>query len=101
MAKAPVIEKSRQEEPNEEMGAPTCQHHWVIETPRGALSQGRCKRCGEEREFRNSANDHVWEDDSGSSYNPWRGVRSHTSRGSDEDEMAASSRSSGSNAVSV
>ncbi len=23
-----------------------CPHHWVIETPNGATSQGVCKRCG-------------------------------------------------------
>lgn len=31
-----------------------CAHHWVIETPRGALSNGRCKLCGETRDFPNS-----------------------------------------------
>src|SRR3989442_14870591 len=71
------------------MEAPTCQHHWLIETPRGAMSHGRCKSCGEEREFRNSANDYVWEDESGSGYNAWRGVRSEPTRADDE-EVAAS-----------
>lgn len=68
--------------------APTCQHHWVIDSPRGAMSQGRCKRCGEEREFRNSATDHLWEDESSSGYNAWRGIRSRPSVG-DDDEIAA------------
>ncbi len=36
-------------------------HNWTIETPRGATSQGQCKNCGMEREFRNSSNDHPWE----------------------------------------
>ena len=36
-----------------------CVHHWKIETPNGAgpagsWSAGRCIRCGESREFRNS-----------------------------------------------
>ena len=31
-----------------------CTHHWVIETPHGPVSIGRCKLCGEEREFNNS-----------------------------------------------
>lgn len=48
--------------------AETCRHHWVIETPRGALSEGRCKLCGEERQFRNSASDYIWDDDSSSGY---------------------------------
>lgn len=40
-----------------------CRHHWVIDTPNGALSPGRCKRCGVEREFRNSSEDMVWDSD--------------------------------------
>ena len=31
-----------------------CTHHWVIETPAGPVSIGRCRLCGEEREFNNS-----------------------------------------------
>ncbi len=31
-----------------------CRHHWVIATPSGAMSVGRCRRCGAVREFRNS-----------------------------------------------
>ena len=42
----------------------TCAHHWVIETPAGPLSHGRCKLCGQDREFRNSPdNAFYWEDD--------------------------------------
>lgn len=92
MGKASVIEESR---PTVETEAPevTCQHHWVIDSPRGAMSQGRCKRCGEEREFRNSATDHLWEDDSGGGYNAWRGSR--PARGAaEDDEVAASTGSS-------
>ncbi len=40
-----------------------CCHHWVIETPNGALSGGRCKRCGQERMFRNSQEDLMWDSD--------------------------------------
>jgi hypothetical protein len=43
--------------------APACRHHWVIESPHGATSDGRCKICGEVREFRNSAADTLWEGD--------------------------------------
>ncbi len=69
-----------------------CQHHWLIESPRGALSNGRCKVCGEEREFRNSANDYIWDDDSSSSSGYGRSgfVRS-TAKPVDEDDMTASS----------
>ena len=33
----------------------TCTHHWVIDRPNGPLSDGVCQRCGERREFTNSA----------------------------------------------
>ena len=33
---------------------PVCTHHWLIETPTGPVSRGRCKLCGEERDFSNS-----------------------------------------------
>ncbi len=39
-----------------------CRHHWIIESPRGTLSSGRCELCGEERQFRNSVDDHIWND---------------------------------------
>ena len=46
-----------------EQEAPQCKHHWVIESPHGATSAGRCKICNEVREFRNSAADTLWEGD--------------------------------------
>jgi hypothetical protein len=101
MAKTQVIEK-RQVEAITEVEAPTCQHHWKIDSPRGALSKGTCKRCGEEREFRNSTTDYVWDDDSGSGYTPWRGMKSPKTVSDDhsgDDSMAAASR--GATAVSL
>ena len=44
--------------------SPVCRHHWVIETPNGAVSSGRCKRCGVGKEFRNSTEDAMWDNDS-------------------------------------
>lgn len=41
-----------------------CRHHWVIDTPNGALSGGRCKRCGADKEFRNSSEELMWDSDS-------------------------------------
>ncbi len=35
-------------------------HHWLIESPNGPLSIGRCA-CGETREFRNSSEDSIWD----------------------------------------
>jgi hypothetical protein len=55
----PVIEEIT----NDEVQAPVCRHHWIIETPHGATSLGRCKICQEVREFRNSAADTLWEGD--------------------------------------
>ncbi len=31
-----------------------CSHHWIIKMPEGPVSVGRCRLCGEEREFSNS-----------------------------------------------
>jgi hypothetical protein len=56
---APVIEHINQPEQQE----PTCRHHWIIESPHGSTSMGRCKICSEVREFRNSAADTLWEGD--------------------------------------
>jgi hypothetical protein len=41
--------------------APGCAHHWVIASPDGEMSLGRCKVCGAEKEFPNSAEDYLWE----------------------------------------
>ena len=32
-----------------------CTHHWVIESPAGPASEGVCQKCGETRQFSNSA----------------------------------------------
>jgi hypothetical protein len=40
MAKADVLQLVSQ-----------CVHHWVLEPPRGELTPGRCKKCGQERQF--------------------------------------------------
>ena len=31
----------------------TCIHYWIIDSPHGSKSNGRCKFCGAEREFDN------------------------------------------------
>jgi len=70
----------QQTSPDTEAHQGLCQHHWVIETPNGSLSNGRCKRCGVVRDFRNSSEDLMWDNDSfslnGSRY---RGRRSNQS----------------------
>jgi hypothetical protein len=48
------------EEPTAEVSDNGCVHHWVIDPPNGAVSEGRCKACGEEKEFRNSFEYSSW-----------------------------------------
>lgn len=55
MATTQVLEKSARAE---------CRHHWVIDTPNGTFSAGRCKLCGVDKEFRNSSEDLMWDSDS-------------------------------------
>lgn len=99
MGRAAVKERRPQAAPTE---AGSCRHHWLIESPRGALSSGRCKVCGEERQFRNSANDYIWDDDSSSSgYGRWSGVRSTPKLADDEDVAAAGGPSSGEVALAL
>ena len=94
MGKAPAVEEKRPVEATTVIEGPICQHHWLIETPRGSTSNGRCKRCGEQRDFRNSATDHLWEDESGSGYNAWRGIRSVTKNVSEDTSMSSGSSES-------
>ena len=106
MTKTQVLEKKRVKVKKAAVATtttieqPSCKHHWVIASPRGALSGGRCKRCGEEREFRNSTTDYVWDDDStkDKSYTPWRGTRSSPKM--IDDVQAASSGTTGSASLS-
>ena len=39
----------------------TCKHYWRINTPDGPTSIGKCKYCGEEREFVNNFEDILME----------------------------------------
>ena len=38
-----------------------CNHHWIIESPNGPTSIGKCRACGEVREFKNSIQITSWE----------------------------------------
>ena len=59
-AKAPVEEAIVIDAPTEAIG-PVCVHRWVIESPNGETSHGRCRHCGAEKEFPNAAEDGLWE----------------------------------------
>ena len=63
MAKTAVVQEAETIETVEILEKPACAHHWVIATPNGATSVGRCKVCGLEKEFPNSAEDGLWERD--------------------------------------
>jgi len=43
-----------------------CQHHWIIETPKGPISKGVCKYCGAAKEFQNYWRGSTWERDTSS-----------------------------------
>ncbi len=91
--------EERRPEANAPVQTDECRHHWIIESPHGALSGGRCKICGDEREFRNSANDSIWDDDSSSSGARYgslgRAQPSPKNAIGDDDGMAASGSRSG------
>ncbi|MFN3974912.1 MAG: hypothetical protein ACK4K2_06550 [Dehalococcoidia bacterium] len=39
-----------------------CRHKWALDMPNGPTSIGRCRVCGEVREFRNYLASSYWED---------------------------------------
>ena len=41
-----------------------CCHHWVIEAPDGPSSHGRCRLCGQMKEFKNVIESAPWAEDS-------------------------------------
>ena len=45
-----------------------CVHHWIIESPEGAVSKGICKMCGAVNEFSNSLALPTWVETKNSSY---------------------------------
>ena len=53
----PIINQSSEVTPSE---GGICKHHWLIESPAGETSMGRCKICGEERKFQNYNNSSVY-----------------------------------------
>jgi hypothetical protein len=57
---APVVEKPAAATPADVIG-PVCVHRWVIESPNGETSRGRCRYCGAEKDFPNAAEDGLWE----------------------------------------
>jgi len=61
---SPASSSKKKSAPAEETTAEVteggCVHHWVIDPPNGAVSQGSCKTCGEKKEFRNSFEYSSW-----------------------------------------
>jgi hypothetical protein len=91
MPRAAVKERPARSDTKEQES--TCQHHWYIATPAGSTSRGVCRRCGEERDFRNSTSDYVWDDDSRGG-SPWRGTRPSKTTADDPDQISATGASS-------
>jgi len=73
MQQTNIMEQPVSEEVEGAPELPVCRHHWRIETPNGSTSAGKCKVCGEIREFSNSSSDSIWENDSSDSGSRWRG----------------------------
>lgn len=48
-------------EQEQEQAESDCKHHWVIESPNGPTSIGKCKICGDSSEFRNSIQGSGWD----------------------------------------
>ena len=42
----------------------SCRHYWIIESPRGPVSSGLCRDCGEGREFKNYIEETSYDDES-------------------------------------
>lgn len=40
-----------------------CPHYWAVESPKGPISVGVCKKCGEQKEFRNYLEGTSWDRD--------------------------------------
>ena len=53
----------------------TC--HWVIEPPNGPVSMGKCKKCGTQKEFKNSFE-----------YNTWHGERPSKDKGDSKKDQS-------------
>lgn len=86
MPRAAVKERERKKE-GDARPMSECQHHWYIATPAGSTSKGVCRRCGEEREFRNSAADYIGDGESGGG-TPWRGARPSKTTSDDPEQIA-------------
>lgn len=52
----------------EEQQTVECVHYWIIDVPSGPVSGGKCRLCGESKDFRNSLESAPsWDDDRGAS----------------------------------
>ena len=40
-----------------------CQHYWVIDSAGGPTSEGVCRLCGVQRQFKNYLEDAPWDDE--------------------------------------
>jgi len=47
---------------NTKAAVEVCRHHWVIQPADGAVSNGSCQICGENRKFKNYVESATWGD---------------------------------------
>ena len=58
---SPSLQASPELREQEDLG---CVHYWIIDVPAGPVSKGKCRLCGEARDFRNYLESLTgWEDD--------------------------------------
>jgi hypothetical protein len=92
------IRRARQAEPlpsveERTVTQPECRHHWIIESPHGAVSSGVCKLCGTTREFLNTPGDNYWENDEKvSDLSRWGRRSTPTTVSGDDGEMGMAPR---------
>lgn len=99
MPRAAVKERPKKKEETKEQPEVTCQHHWYIATPAGSTSRGVCRRCGEEREFRNSTMDYIGDNAGSGNSTPWRGTRASRTTADDPDQISTSRATAGGAAI--
>ena len=61
-----------------------CVHYWLIETPQGPTSMGKCKYCGTVKEFQNYIVYSPWEDEI---LNPRKRSRTKATEYEDESDI--------------
>ncbi len=62
MAQHTIITQEPEIEVQSAPSVAVCRHHWVIQPADGPVSNGSCRVCGENREFKNYVESATWGD---------------------------------------